>query len=223
MDPQTITLPSTPAPNPQPTQSPTVYKSGLYWRKVFISFLCPPGILSLESGQLKFKTKDAVIFEAPLTQCSFHFTSFGEMKVTVAGKHYDFLGTPGALAQSFDKSLLDELHQPTDSRAALTNAGDAMVGAGIVGAHTTTGPLSTASEAVEGVGVALIVAKSYQSLGVVGDWQPVLRAQNATITGKVMKPWVFVLIGIGALILICVVIFGILPALDPACRNGGAC
>jgi len=181
------------------TQAATIYKSGLYWRKGFISFLCPPGILSLENGQIKFRTKDSVIFDAPLTQCSFKFTTFGEMKITIGDKHYDLMGSPGAYAKPFDKSLRDELSQINQQLPSYSNVGGSMVGGGLIGSNVTSGSLRTASEAVEGIGAAIVLSNAIKGINTVGNWIPILQSQNVQITGKTLKGkhiLVFIIVGI---------------------------
>lgn len=210
---------STPSPSlaPQPPQHAQVpiYKSGLYWRKG-LSFVCPPGILSLENGQLKFKTKDAVIFDAPLTQCSFRFTSFGVMKITIGEKHYDLLATPGAYAQSFDKSLRDELDQAGKAPTPLPNTGSAMVGIGMVGSNLESGLLGEVAEDIEAVGAVIVLGNAVNGAKTVGSWIPILQAQNANVTGKTMSTKYILLFFVGGVI----IVFAILSILGSVLPNG---
>jgi len=186
----------------EPKLIPTVYKSGLYWRKNFFSFLFPPGILSLENGQLKFKTKDAVIFDAPLMQCSFRFTSFGVIKITIGNNHYDLVGSPGSFAQSFDKSLRDELNQAAQKPVSLPNTGGAMMGIGLVGSNASSGQMGTAFEAVEAVGAVIVLLNTVKGAKTAGSWISILQEQKAKVTGKTMSTKYIYLIFVGGVIIV---------------------
>ena len=126
------------------------------------------------------------------------------MKITIGDKHYDLVGSPGSFAQSFDKSLRDELHQAGQAPTSLPNTGGTMVGAGLIGSELTSGPLSTTAETVEGVGAAIVLVNMINGSKTVASWISILQKQNANVTGKTISGKYILLIFIGGVIIVVV-------------------
>lgn len=200
----------TPAKTNQTTSS---FKAGLYWRKGYLAAMCPPGILSLQNNSLSFKTKDAVIFDSPLEQCSFYFTKLGTMKVTIGDKHYDFSGQNGVGAQAFDQSLLDELSASGAQHAVSLGGASTTADAGVVAKNITTGVTAAAGEAIGAAAAGVGIAKAAKSLGVIRDWVPILQGHQAKITDKSVTGGKFVLYVFGIVFAISAAIVLLLLAL----------
>jgi hypothetical protein len=82
----------------------------MYWRKSkLLGWLCPTGILTFESGRLRFVTENETVFDSPASAVSALFSGWGTLTITVEGKSYDFVGSGGGMAGSFSAAQKSEI------------------------------------------------------------------------------------------------------------------
>lgn len=92
------------------TTSAPAYKAGLYWRKSrLVAANCPPGILALEGGRLRYTAERSVVFDVPVAEATATLTGWGTLTITAAGTRYPLMATAGELSRPFSDAQKAEL------------------------------------------------------------------------------------------------------------------
>jgi hypothetical protein len=171
---QPASVPSPGGPS-QPAATPAAaftLKSGMYWRKSqLFGWLCPPGILTLSGGRVRFATATETVFDEAVTDTAAAFSGWGTLSITAAGTRYDFVGTAGAASKAFTAAQQEEL-----GRAArgmdLSAVGVGLAGAGVV-AGAALGQLA---------GTGILLGQYASGVNVLKVWPAALQEAGAQVT-----------------------------------------
>jgi hypothetical protein len=146
----------------------------MYWRKSqLFGWLCPPGILTLAGGRVRFVTATETVFDEAATTTTAAFSGWGTLTITAAGTRYDFVGTAGAASKQFTAEQQAELGQ------AARGMDQSAVGAGVMGA-------GAASSAVLGqmAGAAIMLGQYNAGVNVLKIWPAALQEAGARVSDR---------------------------------------
>ncbi|TBN57210.1 hypothetical protein EYE40_07250 [Glaciihabitans arcticus] len=172
-------------------------KSGVYWRKSkLFGHLCPPGILALDGDQLSFTTATGRLFGGRASDIEASFSGWGTLTVRVDGASYDLVGTAGEMSTPFTPEQIAELQGSALSRSrAAEAAGDGLQLAG--GAAAVLGEL---------ISVGVQSGKYASGVQILKQWPAVLAEAGAKVQAKSGNYMWWFFGGIGAALLIALVI-----------------
>jgi hypothetical protein len=156
----------------------------MYWRKSqLFGWLCPPGILTLAAGRVRFTTATETVFDEPVAATSAAFSGWGTLTITAAGKRYDFVGTAGSASKKFSPAQIQELREAgrqvnLHRAAAATGATVARATAGRIGSSVAMSALGELVGAGAGLGEYVAGVK------VLKVWPAALQEAGAQVTAK---------------------------------------
>jgi hypothetical protein len=185
---RTSSVPAAPVVAPVAAAAPAAapaLKSGMYWRKSkLFGWLCPTGILTLESGRLRFVTEKETVFDSPASAVSASFSGWGTLTITVDGKSYDFIGSGGGMAGSFSAAQKSEIAAAAGRFTSGSLAAGAVAtsaGAGVIASSVGVRSIDVIGSLVgDSIGAGVYAS----GVNILKKWPAVLEAEGATVKAK---------------------------------------
>jgi hypothetical protein len=164
-------------------------KAGLYLRN---GAMVTPGIMTIDTGKLSFKTSEGGVFESKVSEVSATFSRYSTLTITKGGQQYVFVtgAYAGALAPSFSTEQLQEIAGTTDTTELNKTFKQ---GATILISSNALGNVSTALGAFAGRGIGIVgklvavmklTNSQAQSFAMARAWAEYLKSQGVTVTMK---------------------------------------
>lgn len=149
----------------------------MYWRKSqLFGWLCPPGILTLAAGRVRFTTATETVFDEAVADTSASFSGWGTLSITAAGIRYDFVGTAGTASKPFSPQQKNELGESA-----------AKVNRFLAGGGAIAGPLGASlgmSVLGDLVGTGAQLGEYTAGVKVLKVWPAALQESGAQVTAK---------------------------------------
>lgn len=170
----------------QTPAQPINFKSGFYWAKR-VSFrpYAKPVIVSVQDGRISMKTKEAVIFDVPISSITVKFTTgFSlSMQITVDNITYIFVGTPGDFYPKFSTEQLAELNQAAAPGDTMRQGSGAFASGSVVRSASPASPEVRAIGATgQAIGAAAELMAVYDVEKLLKTWQAVFASNGVIVT-----------------------------------------